>query len=216
MLFRSVLDQIGKDNGWKLLTMTKSACAFVDATVMDGNSAVYESCSSWNTAAVEKILDLKPAAVLTSQGASRALINPSDIDAGLSKDLMIEGLVSRWTTLTDAGIPVVAIENNPNPSEEVYECVAGNLDTLSQCSFPDPGTGSALVQRAATDAVPGTKMLTMTDVICPGGMCPAVMGNVLVYRQGSHLTKTFIESTREIFEPRLNEILTSLVPSVTW
>jgi hypothetical protein len=27
---------------------------------------------------------------------------------------------------------------------------------------------------------------------CPGKMCPAVIGDVLVYRKGSHLTATYV------------------------
>jgi hypothetical protein len=35
--------------------------------------------------------------------------------------------------------------------------------------------------------------MDLTSTICPDDdRCSAVIGNVLVYRQGSHLTKTFI------------------------
>ena len=35
----------------------------------------------------------------------------------------------------------------------------------------------------------------MTDFVCPEGKtCPPIVGNILIYRQGSHITKTYVES----------------------
>jgi hypothetical protein len=37
--------------------------------------------------------------------------------------------------------------------------------------------------------VPGVHLIDLTDTICPQAQCPPVVGDVLVYRRGSHLTK---------------------------
>jgi hypothetical protein len=42
------------------------------------------------------------------------------------------------------------------------------------------------------------------------------MGDVLVYRQGSHLTKTFVETSTAILEERLTEALEEVAPSTSW
>jgi hypothetical protein len=42
------------------------------------------------------------------------------------------------------------------------------------------------------------------------------MGDVLVYRTDSHLTKTFVESTERILEPRLLESLEAAAPEKDW
>lgn len=48
--------------------------------------------------------------------------------------------------------------------------------------------------------VPGAKVIDMTDVICPDQTrCAPVIGNVLVYRQGTHITRTYADSA----EPQL-------------
>ena len=36
--------------------------------------------------------------------------------------------------------------------------------------------------------------IDLVDCICPDDECAPVIGNVLVYRQGSHITKTYIET----------------------
>jgi hypothetical protein len=51
----------------------------------------------------------------------------------------------------------------------------------------------------------GVHVIDMTDAICPTARCAPVIGNVLVYRQGSHLTATYVES----LAPRLGEELAS-------
>lgn len=212
--WQPALDDIASRHGWSLVTMTKSACGFNDGAVAY-KEAVYSSCVSWNSAVDSEITALQPDVVLTSQGAYAALTDPEDPQSAATEDAMIAALESRWASLSEREIPVVALANNPSPDGDVYECVAENLETLSECSFSG-STTTADVQRAAADLVPGTVVLDMNDVICPGGMCPAVMGEVLVYRQGSHLTRTFVETTGPILEERLVEALELAAPAAAW
>lgn len=50
----------------------------------------------------------------------------------------------------------------------------------------------------------------MLDQICPTATCLPVIGGVLVYRQGSHLTATYVASTTPVFETRLQQLIASL------
>ncbi len=112
---------------------------------------------------------------------------------------MAAGMASYWSTLTAAGVPVTALLDNPAPSTQpVYECVAQNPDNLPACAFDrDRGiaqSGAPAALQAAAD-VPGVTVMDLADTICPDGdRCSAVIGNVLVYRQGTHLTTSFIDS----------------------
>ena len=58
------------------------------------------------------------------------------------------------------------------------------------------------MQRAAAREA-GLPFVDLTEFICPSADCPPVIGNVLVYRQGSHLTKTYVET----MAPRLEAAL---------
>lgn len=213
--WQPVLDQVATHRDWRLVTMTKSACGFYDGTI-EYDGEVYSSCIAWNNGVMEELAALRPDVVLTSQVAGAALTDPQDASSAATPESMVDALESRWAQVSALGIPVIAIANNPSPKGEVYECVAENTEDLSTCAFSDEGSRTPEVQRAAADLVPGTAFLDLNDVICPGGMCPAVLGDVLVYRQGSHLTKTFVESTRPILEPRLVELLSGVVPAARW
>jgi hypothetical protein len=48
------------------------------------------------------------------------------------------------------------------------------------------------------------EVIDMTDTVCPDDeRCPAVIGNVLVYRDGSHLTRTFADTAEPQFAAQL-------------
>jgi hypothetical protein len=150
---------------------------------------------------LDKILELKPDLVVESHRFGEAL-PPGRTDAADSTQAaMVTGLASYWRTIADAGIPMVTLLDNPSPpNAPVYECVAEAPDDLSSCSFELSGAvaaSGAPAQRMAAAEVPGVGVLDMTSTICPDGdRCAAVIGNVLVYRQGTHLTKTYIDTAR--------------------
>jgi hypothetical protein len=51
--------------------------------------------------------------------------------------------------------------------------------------------------------VPRLHLMDLSDFICAGGTCPAVVGNVYVYKDDNHLTKTYVQSMIPMFEQRL-------------
>ena len=195
----TALDEIGKERGWRVITHTKSTCAFTAADVLrDGKP--YDTCNEWNDAVTALLLEQKPALVITSQNAARAAVAGSGSSAGTS-EAMVAGLEERWGQLRDAGITVAAIANNAAPDDEVYECVAQHPDALSTCAF-EATYPTREVQSAAARAT-GAVVLDLSELICPGGKCPAVIGDVLVYRQGSHLTRTYVSTLTEPLHAQL-------------
>ncbi len=194
----SAVESIAQRNGWRLLTVIKSACAFADTTLaFDGE--VFTSCVMWNADALDAIEEIQPDLVITSQGAWGGLRDPKDPQSGYVAELMVDGLAQRWGQLSDMGIPVLAIAGNPNPPEEMYECVAQNPDKLTNCVF-DAEYEVADVQHEAAALVEKASVVDLNRYICPDGQCASVIGGALVYRQGSHLTSTFVDSLLPVLE----------------
>jgi hypothetical protein len=198
--WETVLSAMGSSEGWRVVTITKNYCPFTDASVTS-NNRVDTACREWGKSAMTKILKLKPDVVLTSQRASTALPEGKTNGHDRTRKAMGDGLRSYWSQIEGAGIPMVVLLDNPSPTTApVYECVAQHPKNLTVCAF-DTAKGiagsAAGAQRAAAAEVPGVKVIDMTGTICPDdGRCPAVIGNVLVYRQGSHLTRSYIDSMR--------------------
>jgi peptidoglycan/LPS O-acetylase OafA/YrhL len=187
--------------GWRLVQLTKSACTFADVEFARDNRV---DCRAWGRTVLKDILALKPDLVIESHRFTDALPRGRTDDADSTQEALVDGLASYWRTITDAGIPLVTLLDNPAPpNAPVYECVAAAPTNLASCSFELAGAveaSGAVAQRMAVAEVPGVGIMDMTSTICPDdGRCAAVIGNVLVYRQGSHLTKTFIDTA----EPQL-------------
>jgi peptidoglycan/LPS O-acetylase OafA/YrhL len=187
---------IGRREGFKVVQFTKSACSFTDVDLDRKNNP---DCRAWGRAVLKDVVALDPDLVIASHRQGRALPKGATERSQETEDAMVGGLVSYWRTLTRAGIPVVALLDNPAPSDQpVYECVAQNPKNLDRCAFDrDQGvaaSGAPAARRAAGE-VPGVSVADLTPTICPDGRrCAAVIGNVLVYRQTTHLTKSFVES----------------------
>jgi peptidoglycan/LPS O-acetylase OafA/YrhL len=224
------LQLLANANHWRVVTYTKSSCPLVDAqTFVDGEP--YTSCREWGA----NVLNLltgpeKPDFVLTSQNPGRAVGK----NGKASFEAMQDALASTWKRLGDAGIQVLVLADNPHPDQEVWQCASENTQQLSKCAF-DRSVGvqgsAAALQRAAVKQAGGRTLeldgvqpdlekaagdlkpvyLDLVDSICPAARCVPVIGHVLVYRQGAHLTATYVTT----LAPRLGALLRAAgVPSI--
>jgi hypothetical protein len=197
---------LATQNDWKLVVAFKGACPFMSATALKGDdpSVPYPDCTQWNTTLLDKLVAERPAYVVTSHGSSRA----ADSEGGASIDAMIAGMRDSWSTLDSVGTKVVFIANNPYPGLNVMECVDKNRDQLSACAFsPDRHlTDPAFLTQQQAVAGTNVKMIDLFDAICPTAQCPPVIGNVLVYRKGSHITATYVET----LTPQLTQALSDI------
>ncbi|MGB3827682.1 MAG: SGNH hydrolase domain-containing protein, partial [Ornithinimicrobium sp.] len=105
------------------------------------------------------------------------------------------------------GIQVIALADNPHPGFAVYQCVEDNPEDFSQCDFETKeGVGTSALREAAKN-VQGASIIDLTDRICVEERCPAVIGGVLVYRQGSHITATYARTLAPDVEASLMPLM---------
>jgi peptidoglycan/LPS O-acetylase OafA/YrhL len=209
MQWAPALDLIGRRRGWRIVTYTKSGCAFADA--MSGyKDAPYEACRAWGKAVLARLLAEKPDLVVTSHGNWFALVDGKVVDKAQGIAAMADGLRRYWQALQSAGIAVAVLSDTPFPpgSLRVNECVAENPDHLIACAFERKSNqGGVAAQREAVAKTPGVHWIDLNDAICPTARCAPIIGNVLVYRQGSHITATYIKT----LAPRLEAALVPLL-----
>lgn len=202
--WEQVLGQIAAERGWQVISYTKSSCAF--SSGMQANKGEpYTSCAEWNEAVMDIILEIDPDAVLTTSRVARMLEDPQDAST-LSEGAFQEAITEAWQELSDHGIPLVAILDNPSPDLSVYECVADNMDDLAACTFAkDEGIdrSSAPAFEEVAEQVAGVETVDIREAICPDTECVPVIGEVLVYRQTSHLTNTYALTLKPVLEEEL-------------
>ena len=59
------------------------------------------------------------------------------------------------------------------------------------------------------DQVDGVEVIDVLPWVCPRQTCWPVIGEVLVYRQGSHVTATYARSMSEVIVQGMEPLLTS-------
>jgi hypothetical protein len=114
-----------------------------------------------------------------------------------------------WTlrTLSAGGARIVISEILPTLPQRVPACLAAAGAATTACDFPvsddrDVGAYNAIVRRLA-DRLPRIGIFDPTPIACPHAVCRAFAGDVIVHRDDSHLSATFVRSRVARFEAAL-------------
>ncbi|AXJ08219.1 acyltransferase family protein [Arthrobacter sp. PM3] len=188
--YMAALGPIAKSHGWEVVTLLKGNCRF------GGESPERDAdCNAFNKASAQYVMDHRPDAVFTV-----ASLTHKEAPFETEVPQYLEGI----KPFTDAGMDVVGIRDNPRFTINMPECVQKNGEAAAQCNVPEQ---ESLAGSSPLDAyrgkVPGLHLMDMSDFICANGICPAVVGNVYVYKDDNHLTKTYVQTMIPMFEQRL-------------
>lgn len=105
---------------------------------------------------------------------------------------------------------LILLQGIPRAPGDVPKCLSRAVwkkEDPEQCDFPDaPGPGAIRIQeaeRAVASALENASCLDLSDLVCPQGICPAMAGSVVRYRDADHLTASFVETLAPAIENRL-------------
>jgi peptidoglycan/LPS O-acetylase OafA/YrhL len=188
----TALDLLGRKHHFKVTTYLKMGCPLSTETMplVMGNNAPYPECRDWVPKAMAKVVADHPDYVFTTS------TRPWNTKPG---DVMPGTYVGIWQTFSDNNIPILAMRDTPwlvkdgqpfNPSD----CLAKGGDAIS-CGIK---RSDVLADHNPTldwvKQFPMLKPLDMSDAVCRADICPAVEGNVLVYRDAHHLSATYMRT----------------------
>ena len=204
------LQVIAAQQGWRIVTYTKSSCPFTSATIATGKK-IYASCTQWNGKLLAALAADPPDILMTSSG-KRGAVGPGTTSLS-NMPAMADGLARSWQAAITAGSRVVVVRDNPAPTGvDVDSCVAEHAEDLTRCTFTRADglrVSGGQPQLDALKQVRQARLIDLTDAICPQAVCAPVIGNVLVYRQGSHLTATYVRSVAPRLQAALLDALAS-------
>jgi peptidoglycan/LPS O-acetylase OafA/YrhL len=188
--YMAALGPIAKEHGWEVVTLLRGNCRFgAESPERDGD------CNAFNRASADYVMEHRPDAVFTVASLTHAQA-PFETE--------VPGYLDGIRRFTDAGIDVVGVRDNPRFSINMPECVQRYGAGAPQCNAP---LNESLAESSPLDgyrgAVDRLHLMDLSDFICAGGSCPAVVGNVYVYKDDNHLTKTYVQSMIPMFEQRL-------------
>lgn len=190
---------LAKKHHFKIVTYTKSSCRFGIAPQSSRDaederlSEVGRSCGQWNDRLMAELTRSKPSYVFTT-ATSRQDRSGS----------VPESFFRAWEKLERLGIPVLAMRDNPWFGFDVPECIEKAKQDVGQCQRKrsevlKPGTPLSARELQRENVT----YLDLSRYFCPDETCPAVIGNVLVYRDKHHLTTVYAESLTFALEEEL-------------
>jgi hypothetical protein len=195
----SAFDALGRERGWRVTSITKSACAFTAARLGSDDDPVNRSCEEWNTRVRRALVALAPDAVFSELYKLRVPKAGRDIDGDEQHDLMVEGLVDAYRELADAGIATVLLDAGPRSDEDVPECVLAHGDDSHDCDItqdeyddPELRFPTASAERVVEE-VGRARLVSVEDEVCgaDGPPCAVVGDGVLRFRDSHHFTRTY-------------------------
>jgi len=195
---------------WRIVTYTKSACAFNATEVTIGKAGLpYESCSEWNRRVLLELGRLRPQIVVAGASATYRAYGIDDTIA--SRRAVADGLRVRWKQILDIGSKLVVIRDTPRMNVNIPECMSMIGSTPETCSTPlaqalRPDPIEMAIQSMSGDRRNVT-YLDLLDQICGKDVCRPVKGQVLIWRDSHHMTATFART----LSTRLEELMGDLI-----
>jgi hypothetical protein len=194
--FLAALRPIAAERNWELIVMSRGGCAFSgESEIRPGD----QGCLAWNAAAVDEILADRPDFVFTM--ATR------DVRAGFTEHTP-PGFVAQWRRLGTESIRVLAVRDNPRYATSPSTCVEAHGADDARCATPraDLLAEEAPYERMP-DVPPNVTFLDFSDSYCGPEICPAVIGNVLVYKDDNHVSATYLATMAPVVERAIDDAL---------
>jgi peptidoglycan/LPS O-acetylase OafA/YrhL len=206
MQYFPAAERLASKRGWRLVGLTKAGCPPADVPAYNHRlEREYTECEVWRERTLERIEEVeKPDLVLISGRISTPVMDGGEtLDQETSLARMEEGYVSVLERLEATGARVAVIKDLPPSPRNVPDCVSRSLDRLDVCTFRPDRAHMVAPDNQAVSRVEGAKLIDLTPFVCPQGVCRAVIGDALVFRDFDHLTPTFAATLAPMLEQRL-------------
>lgn len=122
-----------------------------------------------------------------------------------SRAKQIQRMRDTWRPLISRGVRIVAVSDNPRLTQDPQRCLRkhGARKGARTCgvSFKEGTVRDPFVEGAK--AVRGATAMDLRGYFCRKGFCPAVIGGVNVYRDSTHVTRTYASTLTPFIASRL-------------
>lgn len=191
------LIDIAEDRGYQLIVLAKGGCPV--AAVSIPTATLARTCPIWRDRAIEFIGSERPDLVIVSAWADYP--NPDEEwSSGFSTTM------SRLASLTPN---LVVLGDNPPTRRDPASCLSDNLRRVDACAAARSDVVLArrlAIERDVAGAL-GATFIDTTDWLCTEIACPVIIGDILLYRDVSHITTVAARWFRPLLEASLQPAL---------
>jgi peptidoglycan/LPS O-acetylase OafA/YrhL len=190
------LERIAREKGWRLVSLTKSACTAADVQVWSSTyRRAYTECDTWRSSAFARIAAERPALVVVASSRSfQPMVAGRATEGEGARAATSTGLARTIRRLEKSAGAVTIIGDTPLAPLDPPNCLSANTGHVLRCATPvEQATDPAwtAMERSVATAW-GATFVDPTRWVCPSSPCPAVIGRYLVYRDTHHLATPFV------------------------
>ena len=199
-IYSDVLDQLGKEHGFKLVPLLRQACPII----IGDNYGVVHGCPEWSELAVSTIESMHPDLVISNS------TRPTDTD-GHGPDIVPEGYSAFWDRLKASNIKFIGLRDNPwmfdsqGKKFEPGECLAskkGNCDMPRDHFYAQTDPADSYISKYKN-----AQFVDTSSWYCTDKTCPSLIGNVVVYRDDNHISPAYVSTLGPLMWPHIQKQL---------
>jgi peptidoglycan/LPS O-acetylase OafA/YrhL len=164
--------RLANEKGFKLVSLTKSACPSVDVPRADQGAYKNVHCETWRDKSVERIKQIRPAAVILS---SYQYFTPPSGYSDKNK-WWKDGQERLLSSLRGSSHHLIYISDTPKPLRDIPNCLASR--DIYSCNA---------TERTPVKIIRGFEIIDPTPWLCTK-LCPAIQDGYVVYRDSSHIS----------------------------
>ena len=166
------LVEIASRSGYKLISLTKSACPSVDTVRLDQGGFKMSRCKQWRINTIKRIQEIKPDILIMSSFQYFAQ-PPRFTDR---EKWWNDGQRKLLTEVKNVSPHLIYITDTPHPLRDIPACLANY--SISKCNT---------TQRSEDLSISGFNVIDPNSWLC-SRVCPAVKDGVVTYRDASHIS----------------------------
>jgi SGNH domain (fused to AT3 domains) len=212
MMWSSPFRRVAQAKGWRLLTMTKTACPALLGLYtqrqleIDGGT----SCQKWRRNVIARLKTNPPdLIVITASDRYKLFTANGALHAKSKRPSLWTQALKKTLAALPAASQVLVLGDVPHNFGNPRKCLNHSRDDMSRCVSPKAGPAGRRIEIALKDSARanGAQFRTLYGQICSYDPCPVVQGHILMWRDKSHITNTFAvqlqPSVRAIVEEAL-------------
>ena len=166
------LVEIASRSGYRLISLTKSACPSVDTVRLDQGGFKMSRCKQWRINTIKRIQEINPDVLIMSSFQYFAQ-PPRFTDR---EQWWNDGQRKLLTEVKNISPHLIYITDTPHPLRDIPACLANY--SISKCNT---------TQRSEDLSISGFSVINPNSWLC-SRVCPAVKDGVVAYRDASHIS----------------------------
>jgi peptidoglycan/LPS O-acetylase OafA/YrhL len=211
------LQRLADERGWTITTYLISICNVSDGETSFTTAALRHACSDYSKWVFDQTKGHAYDMIITSERQSNRVPGSTWANVEERGAKGYRSYLHRWA---QSGARVVVLQDVVAPPKKlgrVPDCLANHPRHPGACTWslhrkapknPQAYRWVDPLARAARELDdPRVSVISMNDVLCPGGTCRPIIGGVVVFFDASHLTATYARTLAPVLGSRIDSAL---------